>query len=86
MVPRVNQMTYGLHSFHYQDTLGTTSIPTFVTQNGQWPFLTPTPLLKMAILKWENFQHSEGIIFEVESIGLALCQYVTGAGFPPRPS
>ena len=65
--------------------LGTTSIPTSVTQNGQWPFLfqPPPPSSKRPFRSGKIFQHFEG---EVENIGLALCQYVTAAGFPPRPS
>ena len=35
---------------------------------------------------WKIFQHFEGPVCEVENIGLALCQYVTAAGFLPRPS
>ena len=49
-------------------------------------FLTPTPLLKTAIRSGKIFQHFEGPVSEVVNIGLALCQYVTAAGFPPRPS
>ena len=58
-------------------------------QNAQWPFLflTPTPpLLKQPFRSGKIFQYFEGPVFEVENIGLALCQDVTATGFPPRPS
>ena len=45
-------------------------------------FLTPTPSSKRPFQSGKIFQHFEGPFFEVQSIGLALCQYVTGAGFP----
>ena len=48
------------------------------------PHTLPPP--QTAIPKWENFPIFEGPVFEVENIGLALCQYVTATGFPPRPS
>ena len=46
-------------------------------------FSTPTLSSKRPFRSGKIFQHFEG---EVENIGLALCQYVTAAGFPPRPS
>ena len=50
-------------------------------------FLTPTPpSSKQPFQTVKIFQHFEGPFFEVESIGLALCQYVTGAGFPSKAS
>ena len=50
-------------------------------------FLTPTPpSSKRPFRSGKIFQHFEGPVFEVESIGLALCEYVTGAGFSSRPS
>ena len=49
-------------------------------------FLTPTPSSKRPFRSRKIFQHFEGPVFEVENIGLALSQYVTAAGFPPRPS
>ena len=68
--------------------LRTTSIPTFLTQNGQWPFhlKPPPPSSKRPFQSGKIFHHFEDPFFEVESIGLALCQYVTGDGSPPRPS
>ena len=70
--------------------LWTTSIPIFVMQNGHFffnPHLPPPPpSSKRPFQSGKNFHHFEGPFFEVESIDLALCQYVTGAGFPPRPS
>ena len=86
----INQFTLSCYYLHdCMLYLGTTSIPTFVMQNGQWPFLfnphPPPPSSKRPFQSGKIFQHFEGPFFEVESIGLALCQYVTGAGFPPRP-
>ena len=83
----INQFTLSCNYLHdCMLSLGTTSIPTFVTQNSQWPFLflTPTPSSKRPFQSGKIFQHFEGPFFEVESIGLALCQYVTGAGFPDQ--
>ena len=58
------------------------------TANGRFFFNShpPPPSSKRPFQSGKIFQHFEGLFFEVESIGLALCQYVTGAGFPPRPS
>ena len=50
-------------------------------------FLTHTPpFSKRPFQSGKIFQHFESPLFEVESIGPAPCQYVTGTGFPPRPS
>ena len=50
-------------------------------------FFNPHPASsKQPLRSGKIFQHFEGPVFEVESIGLALCEYVTGAGFPSRPS
>ena len=54
------------------------------TANGRFFFNPhPPPSSKRPFRSGKIFQHFEG---EVENIGLALCQYVTAAGFPPRPS
>ena len=81
----INQFTLSCNYLHdCMLCLGTTSIPTFVTQNSQWPFLfnPHPPSSKQPFQSGKISQHFEGPFFEVESIGLALCQYVTGAGFP----
>ena len=50
-------------------------------------FSNPHSSSKRPFRSGKIFQHFEGLVFEVESIGLVLClcQYVTCAGFPPRP-
>ena len=53
------------------------------TANGRFFFNPHPPSSKRPFRSGKIFQHFEG---EVENIGLALCQYVTAAGFPPRPS
>ena len=52
------------------ESLWTMSIPTFVTQNGQWPFLfqpPPPPSSKRPFRSGKIFQNFEGQVFEVES-------------------
>ena len=54
-------------------------------------FLPPPPHPPSSIRPLQSgkvLQHIEGPVFKVdlESIALALCEYVTGAGFPSRPS
>ena len=57
------------------------------TTNGRFFFNPhPPPSSKRPLRSGKIFQHFEGPVFEVESIGLALCEYVTGAGFSSRPS
>ena len=56
------------------------------TANGRFFFNPHPPSPKRPFRRGKIFQHFEGPVFEVENIGLALCQYVTAAGFPPRPS
>ena len=43
-------------------------------------FLTPTPPPQNGHSEVGKFPTFEGPVFEVENIGLALCQYVTAAG------
>ena len=55
------------------------------TANGRF-FFNPHPhSSKWPFQSGKIFQHFEGLFFEVEIIGLALCQYVAGTGFPPGP-
>ena len=56
------------------------------TANGRF-FFNPHPPPQNGHSEVGKFSNIfEGPVFEVENIGLALCQYVTAAGFPPRPS
>ena len=54
--------------------------------NGRFFFNPHTPLVKQPFRSGKIFQYFEGPVFEVENIGLAICQYVTATGFPPGPS
>ena len=56
------------------------------TANGRFFFNPHLHSSKRPFRSGKICQHFEGPVFEVENIGLALCQYVTATGFPPRPS